>query len=153
MGYQDDIAKLQAENVALQQQLAIQRLTPELARAGVAAGAVDDVLRRVQADFRIVDGRLTPLDPSLPNDIGEYLANLRASAPHLFQSTSTTKADMPPSTANNPFRRDQLNITKQAQLIRKNPALAQRLQAEAAAAGELPAALSGPVSKKFRPQR
>jgi hypothetical protein len=46
-----------------------------------------------------------------------------------------------------------LNITQQAKLIRKNPDLARRLQAEAQAAGELQDALSATVSKKFRPQR
>jgi hypothetical protein len=55
---------------------------------------------------------------------------LRLSSPHLFDSSRTT-SQSGATGGENPFKKETFNLTKQGQLVRHNPALAERLKREA----------------------
>jgi hypothetical protein len=63
-------------------------------QAGVRATAIDDVLLRGRATFKIVDGKAVPMDGDKvifsgktgePMPVGEWIAGLTERAPHLFE--------------------------------------------------------------------
>ncbi|MBM2883918.1 hypothetical protein JFK97_05900 [Chromobacterium phragmitis] len=70
------------------------------AKTGVRSTAVDDVLLRGRAMFRLVDGKATAMNGDAPQfgkdgsplGIAEWVSGLTESAPHLFEPSSGTGA-------------------------------------------------------------
>ncbi len=105
----------------------------EFSRIGGRSEAVEDVCRRAGRAFTVTDGKLTPTHHAKGADsIHAFVKQLQTDAPHMFGEpsaarTSATRTHNGP----NPWKRESFNLTKQGHIVRNDPSLAQRLQAEA----------------------
>jgi hypothetical protein len=117
------IAKLTEELTRL-------RILNEAATAhDVKAEAIDDLAARLMRRFTVgSDGNLkSTVDEK--ETVADYLQTLQTQAPHLFGRASVvTKAVQ---RGENPWKEGSLNLTRQGEILRANPALAHRLAAEA----------------------
>jgi len=147
---QKQITALTSERDALNARLASVQIDQAVIAAGMKRGlratAVGDLTAHARGVFKLVNGVPTAFeadgktvrvgkDGVTPLTLEEWLDAHVSEAPHLFESnagagagTSTTR---PQGSANNPFKRETWNLTEQMRLLKRDPALAQRLRAAA----------------------
>jgi hypothetical protein len=145
------LSALTSERDALNARLADvqinQRLIEAATRRGLRGSAIPDVTARARAVFRLDNGEPRAFEAdgktvrvgrngSSPMTLDEWVEGLVADAPHLFEGNSGGGASGGGSSGTaiieNPWKRETRNLTKQGEMLRKDPA---RARALAAAAG------------------
>lgn len=110
--YDSKVSNLQDQLMNYESQMSSLVIDRELAALstdrGVAASAVEDVLTRGRATFKVEDGRpvaydndglkMYGADAITPLSVGEWLDGLSDNAPHLFNKSTGTGASQPTST-------------------------------------------------------
>jgi len=141
-----------ATNAALTKQLTDLLINKEVVQEAtkhkLLSTAVLDIQGRARQVFTVKDGKVVALeaDGRTPKynkggtaelDITEWVKELTAEAPHLFEGSSGSGAPGSGSggtpKVQNPWKKDTFNITEQMKMQRANPSLAARLKAEAGA--------------------
>ncbi len=115
-------------------------------RRGLRSSAIPDITARARSTFKLVSGIPRAFDPDgttvrvgrdgiTPMTVEEWIDSQLSAAPHLFESNSGSGAVGSGSPANvdrdNPWNRETWNLTKQGELIRRDPARARALQSAA----------------------
>jgi hypothetical protein len=148
------LAALTAERDALHARLATiqidQAVVTEATKRGLRPTALPDITARARHTFRLVNGvpqafesdGQTPRagrDGVSPLSLAEWLDTQVSDAPHLFASSAgggaTGSGSGGVGGADNPWKSETFNLTRQGQIMKTNPALAASLKA--AAAGRL----------------
>ncbi len=119
-------------------------LAEAAAKGKVLSSAVDDVVMRGRGIFKMQEGKAVALNADgtaifgkdgKPLTIEEWVGQLPASAPHLFEPTSGSGARGAGSggggARKNPWSKEHFNLTEQGKLVRENLPEAKRLAAEA----------------------
>jgi len=148
------VSALSAERAALSAQLTAvqidQAVNASAAKKGLRPTASPDLLSRARSVFRLVDGvarvvetdgvTVVPGPGGQPMTIDEWVAVQVNDAPHLFggnagggaSGNGSGGAGFGSGPQANPFKRGaEWNITEQMRLLKKEPALAERLKASA----------------------
>ncbi len=128
------IAELQAKNKQAtedyEKQLKDQRFAFAIERAVAKADA-----RNVKAVMALLDKTKISLDGENLLGFDEQIAALKESDPYLFgvdlKGRMPEGTGKPPQAQENPWKKETFNLTKQGELLRKDPDLAARLKAEA----------------------
>ena len=128
------IADLQAKNKQAtedyEKQLKDQRFAFAVERAVAKADA-----RNVKAVVALLDASKISLDGENLLGFDEQVAALKKSDPFLFgidlKGRTPEGTGKPPQTQENPWKKETFNLTKQGELLRKDPDSAARLKAEA----------------------
>ena len=128
------IADLQAKNKQAtedyEKQLKDQRFAFAVERAVAKADA-----RNVKAVVALLDASKISLDGENLIGFDEQVAALKKSDPFLFgvdlKGRIPEGTGKPPQTQENPWKKETFNLTKQGELLRKDPDSAARLKAEA----------------------
>lgn len=128
------ITDLQAKNKQAtedyEKQLKEQQFAFAVERAVTKAGA-----RNVKAVAALLDTSKISLDGENLLGFDEQIAALKESDPYLFgvdlKGRMPEGTGKPPQAQENPWKRETFNLTKQGELLRKDPDLAARLKAEA----------------------
>ena len=127
------IAELQAKNKQAaedyEKQLKEQRFAFAVERAVAKADA-----RNVKAVVALLDKTKISLDGENLIGFDEQVAALKKSDPYFRRRTegrTPEGAGKPPQTPENPWKKETWNLTKQGEIIRKDPDLAAKLKAEA----------------------
>ena len=128
------IAELQAKNKQAtedyEKQLKDQRFAFAIERAVAKADA-----RNVKAVVALLDASKISLDGENLIGFDEQVAALKKSDPFLFgvdlKGRIPEGTGKPPQTQENPWKKETFNLTKQGELLRKDPDSAARLKAEA----------------------
>lgn len=118
-------------------------------KRGLRASAIPDLTNRARVIFKLVDGKPVAVESdgktvrygkdATPLTIDEWVEQLTADAPHLFESNSGSGASgsssggAGSSKVKNPWKKDSYNLTEQMRITRKDPKAAARLRAEAQA--------------------
>jgi len=143
--------KVQDENARLDQGLTSltidQAAITAATKKGLRASAIMDLTSRARMLFKLQDGRPTAYEgdgktvrfgkDATPLEIPEWVETLTAEAPHLFEPSSGSGASgngsggAGASKIKNPWKAETHNLTEQMRIIRKDPKLAKRLEAEA----------------------
>ena len=147
-GIQADKMKAEEESKASQQEAMKALAAFEVERAAKAAGAKNPSVvalalsGEAEADFdKYGDVAFTIIDKATgkarynprtgtPYNLADYISEMKASPENGYLFQGGREADASTS-QKNPWRRDAFNLTKQAQILRENPALAAKLKAEA----------------------
>jgi hypothetical protein len=145
------IGAITAECDALNARLAVvqidQTVLPLAMKRGLRPTAVADLTAHARDVFRLVNGVPTAFeadgktvragkDGATPLTLDEWLDAHVSEAPHLFEPNAgigagATTAARSQGVLNNPFKRETWNLTEQMRLLKRDPALAQRLRAAA----------------------
>jgi len=128
------IAELQAKNKQVtedyEKQLKEQRFAFAIERAVAKADA-----RNVKAVVALLDASKISLDGENLIGFDEQVAALKKSDPYLFgvdlKGRIPEGTGKPPQTPENPWKKETFNLTKQGELLRKDPDSAARFMAEA----------------------
>ena len=128
------IAELQAKNKQVtedyEKQLKEQRFAFAIERAVAKADA-----RNVKAVVALLDTSKISLDGENLLGFDEQIAALKKSDPYLFgvdlKGRTPEGTGKQPQIQENPWKRETWNLTKQGEIIRKDPDLAAKLKAEA----------------------
>lgn len=128
------IAELQAKNKQVtedyEKQLKDQRFAFAVERAVAKADA-----RNVKAVVALLDASKISLDGENLLGFDEQVAALKKSDPFLFgvdlKGRMPEGTGKPPQAQENPWKKETFNLTKQGELLRKDPDSAARLKAEA----------------------
>jgi len=128
------IAELQTKNQRTteeyEKQLKEQRLAFAVERAVAKAEA-----RNVKAVVALLDASKISLDGENLLGIDEQVAALKKSDPYLFgvelKGRTPEGTGKNPQTPENPWKKETVNLTKQGEILRKDPDLAARLKADA----------------------
>lgn len=128
------IAELQAKNKQVtedyEKQLKDQRFAFAIERAVAKADA-----RNVKAVVALLDTSKISLDGENLLGFDEQIAALKKSDPYLFgvdlKGRTPEGTGKQPQIQENPWKRETWNLTKQGEIIRKDPDLAAKLKAEA----------------------
>jgi len=128
------IAELQAKNKQVtedyEKQLKEQRFAFAIERAVAKADA-----RNVKAVVALLDKTKISLDGENLLGFDEQIAALKKSDPYLFgvelKGRTPEGTGKQPQIQENPWKRETWNLTKQGEIIRKDPDLAAKLKAEA----------------------
>src|SRR3954471_6467868 len=142
-----DLASERAALVARLSEIQIdQGVVGVATKKGLHPTAIPDITHRARQVFRLVNGEATPYeadgktvkvgrDGMRPMTLDEWLERQVEEAPHLFASSKGEASGKTEETLadgkRNPFQRGSWNLTEQMLLMKANPALAQRLKAEA----------------------
>ncbi|HWI57864.1 MAG TPA: hypothetical protein VNZ22_11605 [Bacillota bacterium] len=120
-------------------------------RRGLRATALPDITARARQVFRLVDGLprvleadgktvRTGKDGVSPMDLEEWIETQVTEAPHLFESqagsggtTGSAGSSGAAPLGDNPWKKETLNLTKQGELVKKDPTRARQLMAAAGA--------------------
>jgi hypothetical protein len=115
-------------------------------KRGLRSSAIPDITARARNTFKLVNGVPRAFEPDgstvragrdgvTPMTIEEWIDSQVSDAPHLFESNAGSGAAGNSSggtaEANNPWKRESWNLTKQGELLTKDPARARALQAAA----------------------
>ena len=115
-------------------------------RRGLRSSAIPDITARAKNTFRLVNGVPRAFEPdgatvrlaanAEPMTIGQWIESQLTEAPHLFEpnagSGATGSSDSASQAgADNPWRRETWNLTRQGEIVRKDPARARALEAAA----------------------
>lgn len=128
------IAELQAKNKQVtedyEKQLKDQRFAFAIERAVAKADA-----RNVKAVVALLDASKISLDGENLLGFDEQIAALKKSDPYLFgvdlKGRMPEGTGKPPQAQENPWKKETFNLTKQGELLRKDPDSAARFMAEA----------------------
>lgn len=128
------IAELQAKNKQVtedyEKQLTEQRFAFAIERAVAKADA-----RNVKAVVALLDTSKISLDGENLLGFDEQIAALKKSDPYLFgvdlKGRTPEGTGKQPQIQENPWKRETWNLTKQGEIVRKDPDLAAKLKAEA----------------------
>ena len=128
------IAELQAKNKQAaedyEKQLKEQRFAFAIERAVAKADA-----RNIKAVVALLDASKISLDGENLIGFDEQVAALKKSDPFLFgvdlKGRTPEGTGKPPQTPENPWKKETFNLTKQGELLRKDPDSAARFMAEA----------------------
>lgn len=131
--------QLTTNTTQLERLLIDNALQAEAVKSGIRPTAVDDVLNRGRARYKVKDGQAVPVDAegrtiygkdgTTPQSMGEWLADLAPLAPHLFEpsngggATNNTKGA--PNAAKSIKRSDyeKSTPTQKAEIIKSGAAL------------------------------
>jgi hypothetical protein len=115
-------------------------------KRGLRSSAIPDITARAKNTFKLVNGVPRAFEPdgstvrlganAEPMTIDQWIESQLAEAPHLFEPNAGSGATGSSDSAShagsdNPWRRESWNLTKQGELVRKDPARARALQAAA----------------------
>ena len=104
----------------------------EFSQMGGRSEAIEDACNRAKQAFRLDDGNLTPTHHANgAASIRDFVEQLQTNAPHMFGKPGAAQPAAKPYNGINPWKRDTFNLTKQGEIVRADPHLAQQLQAEA----------------------
>jgi hypothetical protein len=126
----EQLQRLKQENAALRQQLS---LKPYLQRMGLRNDAFGYVRHMLEERYDMSEtGEFTAKEPMVtPASWHRWAESLRSSHPFLFGGSRTTSAEG--RAGDNPWRKESFNLTQQALLTRRDPALARAMASEAGA--------------------
>ena len=151
--FEKALADERAEKEGYRQKLSVvmidQFVVAEATKLGVRPTALPDVAARARLSIALIDGlpRVVEADGKTivlgkdgvtPKTLPEWMGELPATAPHLFNGNtgggaagSGAGGTVKNGSAPNPFRRETWNVTEQMRLQRNEPELAARLLAQA----------------------
>lgn len=115
------------------------------AELGVRKTAMPDLIARVRGTFKLEDGKPVAYingekafsKAGEPLGLRDYVELLSKEAPHLFEESRGSGAGGSGSgggagnTGTNPWKKESLNLTEQAKIMKENPEQARRLAAQA----------------------
>jgi hypothetical protein len=113
-------------------------------KRGLRPTAIPDITARAKSSFKLVNGVPRAFEPDGstvrvsakgdPMTIDDWIESQLSDAPHLFEpnaGSGATGSSSKTTDPDNPFRRETWNLTKQGELLRKDPTRARALQAAA----------------------
>lgn len=115
-------------------------------KRGLRSSAIPDITARARTTFKLINGmpRAFESDGSTvrpgrdgvaPMTIDEWIDSQVSDAPHLFEpnagSGASGNSSTPAGASDNPWKRETWNLTKQGELLRKDPTRARALQSAA----------------------
>jgi hypothetical protein len=148
----DLTASVQSITAKLENEVVTRSLAEAASKRGVLPTAIDDVVARGRAIFKMKDGAAIPLsangetilgkDGFSPKSVDEWMEELPTTAPHFFPANKGSGAGdgqrfkgTGTGDGVNPWKPGAtFNLTKQGQITKENPELAKSLKAQAGVA-------------------
>lgn len=148
--WETKLATIAAERDKAMQEFTTYRIsaavTSEAAKSGVRPEALPDISARATNAIRVENGEIVITDgkatrynaaTGAPMTVAEWLAEQAKTAPHLFEpnkgggSPGGQQGKQGGDTSVNPWKKETWNMTLQADVYRKDPALARQMAASA----------------------
>jgi hypothetical protein len=125
-----ELEELRAQNATLQNRVMALELEPYITRSGAKPEAIGYILHRLREHYTVDERGVTAQIPgTVPVSWHRWLQALRSAEPFLFAQSRTTNQEG--KSGDNPWTKSSWNLTRQALVVRRDPALARTMAAEA----------------------